>query len=84
MVNRLRLPTLTAWYEDYERSYESFTRNVFDFLELPMAQPLPLFTTGKSYESYFTDEERLASMKLLKSLMTTDAWALVERYSISM
>jgi hypothetical protein len=68
-------------------------KGLFDFLELepppgpsgkPSAndaflEPKP-FIPGKSYDSYFTDHERMLAGQVVKAMATPECWSLIRRY----
>mmetsp|Transcript_5304 Transcript_5304/g.7283 ORF Transcript_5304/g.7283 Transcript_5304/m.7283 type:complete len:372 (-) Transcript_5304:149-1264(-) len=79
----LKLPTLVLHYEDYGSDHKATVGKVLDFLELEAVNELKPFITGKSYDEYFSHEQRVKAMKLIKALVNPDTWKLLERYDVN-
>lgn len=83
-VHDLDLPTLVVHYENYERNYEGAVNSILDFLQIGRKNALPEFIAGKRYKNiYFTDDQRLAALELIRYLADEETWSLLERYDDS-
>mmetsp|Transcript_31053 Transcript_31053/g.68167 ORF Transcript_31053/g.68167 Transcript_31053/m.68167 type:complete len:489 (+) Transcript_31053:176-1642(+) len=77
---KLDLPTYVLHYENYATEFEQTKDELMNFLELDIVGEVPEFIPGKSYRNYFTKEQRVASLKLMKKLANPETWRLLDRY----
>jgi len=84
VIKKTKLPTLVLHYENYGKDYEKSVEELLGFLELPRNGELPEFIAGKSYkEEFFTEHQRNATMALVRSVSSQNAWELLKRYDSS-
>lgn len=82
MIERLGVPAMTLYYEDYSTRYNETLKDIFEFLGIPMInEPLP-FASGKTYDDFFTEQDLSTIGKLIRKLSTEKSWKLLERYFI--
>lgn len=76
----LNLPTHILYYEDYSSDFEGTLQSLLDFLDLPnMGHHLP-FQPGKSYHSYFSDDQISRIREAVMMLALPITWKHLERY----
>ena len=82
LVAKKGIPFLTLFYEDYASDWEKTVNRLLQFLSLNPAKRANAeeFVRGKHYEDFFAEEEKLAAMKLVQAVASTDLWDLLQRY----
>jgi hypothetical protein len=78
---RLKVPTLPMWYEDYTTDFNEVKNALFDFLELESVSELWPFEAGKTYQNYFTVEEKNNIIKMIQHFAIPEVWEMVKRYA---
>lgn len=80
VLDRLQVPTLVIYYEDYTSRYEATVDSIFEFLELEQAADHAEFIPGKTYETLFEDETGRAATAFVKALAIPKCWRLIRHY----
>jgi len=80
-TRKMNLPTYVLHYENYKNDFEKTKTDLMSFLQLDVVGEVPEFIPGKTYRSYYTDDERKAVLQILEKVATPDAWELLERYN---
>jgi hypothetical protein len=76
----MNLASFILHYDQYETRFEETIRELQDFLDLKdLAEPEP-FVAGKVYGDYFTDEEKRAVAKGVKTMATRETWTHISYY----
>jgi hypothetical protein len=78
--DNLNLPTHVMHYEDYGTDFDGTLQSLLEFLDLPNTGAKVPFRSGKSYRSYYSEDQisrmRSATMMLASPL----TWHYMERY----
>ena len=82
VTETLNIPTHFLYYEDYQEDFESTLDGILQFLELERVGKASPFISGKAYDEYYTKEEQLLAMDLVKAVSTPQTWALLQRYTL--
>ena len=76
---KLDIPTLLITYEDYGYHLDKSLMEILDFLELPKRSDYPPFHQG-NYTFYFTMEQRVAAMNMMKIQASEKTWNKMKAY----
>lgn len=80
VLEKQDIPVHVLHYESYSTDYNATVDRLFEFLELEKKhKPLP-FVAGKTYLSYYSDEEARRTSKLVRAVASPATWALVKHY----
>lgn len=71
---------LLIYYDDYENNFDTTSDRVLNYLGLKPTKQKPLFKTGKSYQHYFTESEKIAIWKLINKFAIDSVWDKLSRY----
>jgi Sulfotransferase domain len=76
------LPSLTIYYEDYDRDWIGTTQIILDFLELSRDKDAKshTFVSHPSPTNYYTLEHRREAKALVQKLTSEPVWELLKRY----
>eukprot|EP00978_Attheya_sp_CCMP212_P009115 scaffold21463_cov52-Attheya_sp.AAC.4 len=80
VTRRMEIPTLTIHYEHYADKFDKQLSDMLSFLQLPSVAGAYEFQSGKNYDSYYSDNDRTAAWKLMKLLVTSEAWDAIKEY----
>jgi hypothetical protein len=80
--HKLKIPTLSLWYEDYATDFNKMKTTLFDFLELENVQEQLPFEDGKTYADYFTLKERRDIIDMIQHFAKPGVWELAKRYDV--
>jgi hypothetical protein len=82
LVAKKSIPILTLFYEDYALDWDKTVNQILNFLSLTPAQGAKAekFILGKHYDDFYNEEEKVAAMKLLQTLASTELWDMLQRY----
>lgn len=82
LVAKKSIPVLTLFYEDYALDWDKTVNQILNFLSLTPAQGAVAekFILGKHYHDFYNEEEKVAAMKLLQTLASTELWDMLQRY----
>ncbi|CAB9513589.1 expressed unknown protein [Seminavis robusta] len=80
--NPKQLPTLTIYYEDYDRNWNETTSSILDFLKLERDETSTVreFVARKPYDDYYTQAQRKQAKVLVKKLVSDNLWQLLKQY----
>lgn len=79
-VAKMKVPTYILHYENYATDFERTKDELMSFLQLDIVGSIPEFIPGKSYRSYFSAEERVAVLDLMRMLANPETMDLIDRY----
>ena len=77
IIKALKLPSMTVHYEDYHSNFDLTLNNVLNFLDREKIAEGNEFTL-KSYDDYYTSEEKDDIMKFMKSYSSSITWDRLE------
>lgn len=80
VTERLHLPTMTLFYENYTTNFNQTVTDLLNFLELPTVNNAPEFITGKQYDTFFEPEECRTAATLAKMLASPKTWSSIRHY----
>eukprot|EP00536_Pseudo-nitzschia_multiseries_P007622 jgi/Psemu1/196004/e_gw1.181.13.1 len=82
LLEKKDIPVLTLFYEDYASDWDETVGRLLSFLSLSPAKGAKAeeFIRGKHYNEFYDKEEKLAAMKLIEALSSTELWNLLRRY----
>jgi hypothetical protein len=76
----LKLPTFILHYEDFSDSFNETLSKLLTFLDLEqVSEPYP-FRKGRTYDEYFTQDERNAVKNALKASSVPQTWQNIQHY----
>ena len=79
VIENLKLPVHTLYYEDYKNDFNETLSGVLSFLELPnIGKPDPFIF--RSYFDYFSSDERVAACNFMKRLASNATLDILSRY----
>ena len=84
VVQKMDIPVLYIYYDEYLTDLEGSTKDILEFLNLPHIGDLPTFDSNKDYSGYFTQEERAVASELMRRVANEDGRRLLERYWVSL
>jgi hypothetical protein len=80
--NNMDLPTLVVHYENYAKNLKQTLNELMGFLQLEVVGDVPeLFVPGRIYREYFSKEERIAVLRMMKLIATNEAWNMMSTYN---
>jgi hypothetical protein len=82
LVETKGIPLLTLFYEDYASDWDENVKRLLSFLSLSPANDgtATEFIPGKQYDEFYVEKEKLAAIKLLQALASSELWNLLQRY----
>ena len=82
LVAKKNIPVLTLFYGDYASDWDGTVNRLLKFLSLSPVKGAKAeeFILGKHYDAFYSEEEKLAAMKLIQALASTELWDLLQRY----
>ena len=82
LLAKKAIPVLTLFYEEYAKNWDETVNQLLEFLSLNPAKggKAEEFILGKHYDEFYVEKEKLAAMKLLQALASTELWNLLRRY----
>ena len=80
MASDANLNTLVVHYEEYMNDMPRATSKLLSFLELPARGEAHVFVGGKTYNDFFSAEEKRAVRDTFREMATTQTWSHIEHY----
>jgi hypothetical protein len=82
LVAKKSIPLMILFYEDYALDWDKTVNQILKFLSLSPARgaTAETFILGKHYDEFYVEEEKLAAIKLMQALASTELWKLLQRY----
>jgi hypothetical protein len=82
LVEKKGIPVLTLFYEDYASDWDENVNRLLSFLLLSPANDgtATEFILGKQYDEFYVEKEKLAAIKLIQALASSELWDLLQRY----
>jgi hypothetical protein len=76
----LNVPKLIIHYEDYSDNWNTTLNSMLEFLDMSNTGGSVSFMRGKSYHSYYTEDEIQRLRKAIKMLALPITWKYLQRY----
>jgi hypothetical protein len=80
VIEQRNLPVHVLYYENYTMNYNATMDDLFEFLQLEKKATPIQFVAGKTYMSFYSDEQVRAARKLVHALASPMTWDLVKHY----
>jgi hypothetical protein len=78
-IEKMGVPSMTIYYEDYNENFHETFSGLISFLETKqVSEPLPFF--WHDYPEYFDEDARNAATILMKSWASHETWDMIRRY----
>lgn len=80
VINRLQLPVLTLYYENYTSNYNGTVQKLLDFLNLEYIHAPKPFISGKTYEESFDNSTKQRAAAFVQAVASPELWSLIRHY----
>ena len=84
VVQKLDIPVIYIYYEDYHTNLKGVTDQMLDFLNMTRVGDLPSFDSNKDYSDYFTLEERASASELMRQLVSDGGERMLKKYWVDL